>query len=131
MGDASIASALREGVNEAVKLLGESITFTRAGPRTIDPTKPNEYRVSQIHSATIEATVADVENHLIDGNLVKLGDKVVTFTPTYFNEPLQKIPFVPQIGDRATAGDGVQLSVHSVNTNRIAGEDVSYEVILR
>lgn len=123
MGDPAVAEALKIGVSSIVEVMGETVVFERIGRARRDPLHPSRRMAGTAVKTDIMATVADVRDDLIDEVLVKSGDKSVTF--------VAGLGFVPVIGDTVIDGAGRRFTVLRIATNRIAGIDTSYEVLVR
>lgn len=128
MGDVAIAAGLQIGVESSVNLFGESITITRAGESVRNPANPSLRLPATDISVSTEAIISDVEDRIIDGNIILLGDKQCVIKADLENEGKR---FFPKIGDKITDSNDNMLIIVRVNTNRVAGVDVSYEALLR
>lgn len=129
MGDTSIAAALRTGVDASINLFGERLKIVRKTVSARDPDNPSKFLDAGEVTFARDGIIADVEDRSIDGNVILLGDKEVVFEATVADADDGE--FVPKIGDTVTDSADRVFVIVRINTNRVAGVDVSYEVILR
>jgi len=163
MGDITIAADLRRGVKEIVDTLGETVTFARPSERGIDP---NELAAGTTDGGSnptqlfvVDATIVDVEDHLVDGAAIRVSDQVATFLAgqdfngTVFRPSIKDVLILGRVsltrgedrpGQWSLFGSQVwnetnptgerrqtQYEIVHISTNRVSGIDVSHEAIIR
>ncbi len=137
MGDVAIADGLKLGAKAVINAMGESVTICRTGSERRDPNRPNRRLPAEVIQYSIEATLSDVRDDLIDGVLVKSGDKTLFLlggqelvgTIDGVEQPARA--FIPQVGDVVDDTGNSRFTVVRVKTNRVSGVDTSYELLIR
>ena len=132
-GDAALADALRGGVEEIVATFGSDFCLRKPGVRVRHPHNPSRYINKPESRHPFAATIKDVEDRLVDGTLVKRGDRQITMAaggevPT--PEINDKVETTPKLGDKGDESVFV-YTVIRVDTNIVANKVVSYRLLLR
>ncbi len=131
MGDPAISAALQEGVEITAALIGETVEIEGPVLSAVDPTQPSKNRLLRAPLVEVQAIIEEVADSLVDGELIKSGDRIMTVPASDPNASLVKSGSKAILGANSPDYEGRPYLIVRVSTIRISGGDVSYRAVLR
>lgn len=118
----SRGTELRAALRSVFLEMGRALTVTRAAPGTYDSETGTASAGTPATYSGI-GRVGDYRDSAIDGTLIQVGDRRVTWQP-------DDASFVPQIGDTISV-DGRDRPVMSVKTRELEGDWIAFTLQVR